>query len=321
MKKIILLSAIILILPAISWAALPLDINLDKTRFGPGENIRFSAQFTNTSGFPIKGFLSCVVVSAEPDAFPPMPSGMDFELSAGESTEELDCSMRVGEAMPEGTYFAKAKVKNENGDTILEDKEQFSVSGTKRIIEADLKVCADSACNEPKAVFIAGEEVYIKIDSAVPDTELVATLDRQAIQFNDKIYKFKAQDEGSHIINVKISKQGYLEAELNKDFAVIDAPVQFGSKSICVDDGQCTPEEQAHECPQDCNYIKYQQNQTDSQPVAGIKTDNKGNKILILAIIILLLLLFVIILLFFHFRSLKLKKDIDIDKFDNHPRG
>src|SRR3989339_743261 len=176
-------------------AASPLEINLNKTEYFPGDKIIMKTEFINTYTQEVVGVLFCSI-EASNNEMPPMPTMIEINLKPGEKSEKLECAMTIGEAMPEGIYRAEAEVMDQNKTTVIKNEKEFIVSGTKAI--------------------------------------------------------FEATKEGSFALKINLDKQGFVNQEIDKDFAVIAAPVKIKSASVCQVDNKCTGKETEQNCPQDC---------------------------------------------------------------------
>src|SRR3989339_133515 len=183
-------------------------------------------------------------------------SPIEINLKPGEKSEKLECAMTIGEAMPEGIYRAQAEVMDQNKTTVIKNEKEFIVSGTKKMFEADALLCADIECTERKVVFMQGEKVYIRLEGNSGDISVNAFVDDQSIVFDNNLAIFEATKEGSFALKINLEKQGFVNQEIDKDFAVIAAPAKIKSASVCQVDNKCTGKETEQNCPQDCVIVK-----------------------------------------------------------------
>ncbi|MBA3047915.1 hypothetical protein KKC83_05100 [Patescibacteria group bacterium] len=262
-KKILFLTIISTLLIA-PWLAIngaeQAGIILNQQEFKPGDEARAKIVFVNNFSEQFTGRLFCDFTSLI-HRLPPMPYVEEIDLAPGQS-KTMDCSMAIAETMPEGVWRVEATVKDRSDNIISGSYKEFLVAGTKKEINADLLVCADVNCENNKAVFIAGETVYLKINSGITDMRINAqtqnskTKDKQAIDFINNIAQIKSEQEGSFIINLTLNKSGYSEQAIQKNFAVIGAPAKIKSASVCSADGVCVSPETVQNCPQDCVQAK-----------------------------------------------------------------
>jgi len=259
-KKSIFLAifSILLTLPLFNASAQTIDIILNQQTFKPGETIEAKVSFTNPTQQQLKGYLMCNFAALNP-GLPPAPFQEEFNLAPKEKSKTFAFEMSVGEWMPEGLWKAEVEIKDERENLVAKSYKEFAVTGTKKFIQADATVCVDKDCNERKTVFIKGETVYLKLNTLIQDLNIDATLkipggkiEKIIFENNFASYSLKDADEGSYSLWVNISKDGYQNQKITKDFAVLNKPAEIPSASICNADGKCAGKEDKQNCPQDC---------------------------------------------------------------------
>jgi len=268
------------VLPLFSSAAQIVSISLDRQILKPNEKIEASVSFTNPTQNQLKGQLICNFTDLN-RKFPPMPSVEEFDLAPGQKSKAFNFEMTVGKLMPEGLWRVEVEVRDENNNLITESYKEFKVIGTKKPIEANVNICADRSCSERKAVFVENETAYIKLDSPLTDLDISSTIkdpsgkiENIIFENNLAVYSLKNADEGSYSLWINLSKEGYLNQKIERNFAVLNAPAEIQSVSICNADGKCEGEENKQNCPQDC--------------LSGTK--NKNSKFYIFVVAVLLII-------------------------------
>lgn len=268
-------------------ATQPVMITLNQHEFKPGDEIKAKVIFTNNNSKQLRGRLFCNFVSLD-NELPPMPYVEEIDLDPGQKSKEFIFTMTVGETMPEGLYRADVEVKDEHNNLIIKSNKQFLVTGTKKNINANLLICQDVNCENNKAVFIKGETVYLKLKTNITKLQIDAqiknskTQEQQTIVFVSHVAQIEAEQEGSFAINLTLNKDGCIEQKIKKNFAVIDAPAQIKSASVCNIDGKCIVPENEQNCPQDC--------------VKGNQATDNNFKTVILIIAILIIIAIAIII-------------------------
>ena len=257
-KKIIIviMLSFLLTLPLAIVNAQSIDISLNQQTFRPGDEIRAKASFTNPESQHLSGHIICNFISLSP-GLPPSSFMEKLDLSAGQKSKTFTFSMTVSEWMPEGLYRAEIEIQDEKETMIAKNHRDFKVIGTKRNIDAEVNICKDKECSERNAVFVIGETVYLKLDTFITDFDIdtvLTTPDNEIrhLTFKNNLASFKADEAGSFSIAISISKEGYLVHKIDKSIAVIKAPVEIESASVCDADGNCENNENPTNCPQDC---------------------------------------------------------------------
>lgn len=143
-----------------------------------------------------------------------------IQLNANEEKESY-FSMEVIDTMPSGNYIGIIRLLN--GDKVLDEKEiSFKVEGTLKKMEVELKACEDKRCDEESKVFGKGEKVYLDYESSV---HLDSTVFLEYPNGTKKIislpYEFSESQEGSYILKLNASKDGYEGIERNLIFGII----------------------------------------------------------------------------------------------------
>lgn len=282
-KKLLILSILVILLFPLSLRAKePIEISLNKESFKPGESIEAKAVFTNYFSEDIQGTISISIVSPDLN-LPPFPKAEEIKIKPGES-HTASYEMYVEENMTEGIYQVLAEIRDLKRNLITEGKKDFFISGTKKYLTADLQICSDAGCSSTKAVFIKGETVYLKLNpSGLTDLKIDARLKNSQIQeekeitFANNVAQIKAEEEGGFIIKATLSKDGYSEQIIEKDFAVIAAPAEIKTVSVCNGDGKCRGGENIQNCPQDC--------------MPGKKLSGQAVKIIIFGVAIIIIII------------------------------
>ena len=76
--------------------------------------------------------------------------------------------------------------------------------------------------------------------------------DRKEIVFEDASATINEGIAGGYTIDLGLSKEGYADAQLAGDFAIIDQTSIIASASRCNGNGRCDSPEDKQSCPQDC---------------------------------------------------------------------
>lgn len=250
---------ILLILPLfINASTQTINITLNQQTVKPGEKIEAKVFFTNPTQERLKGQVICNFAALNP-GLPPMPFLEQFDLAPKAKSKTFVFEMGVNDWMPEGLYRAEVEIRDERENLITKGYKEFRVIGTKKFIQADIVICSDKDYSERKVVFIKGETAYLKLDTFVQDLDIDTTLkipsgEIKKITFENNLASYSLKDaaEGSYSLWVNLSKKGYLNQKIEKDFAVLNKPAEISSASICNADGKCADEENKQNCPQDC---------------------------------------------------------------------
>ncbi len=261
-KKTIFLAifSVLLILPLSNANAQSINISLNQQTFKSGEKIETKVSFTNPTQQQLKGQLICSFDPLNPDPlFAPMPFMEEFNLAPREKSKTFTFEMAISNWMPEGLWKAEVEIRDERDNLITKNYKELVVTGTKKSIEANVAVCANKDCNERKVVFIKGETVYLKLDTLIQDLNIDATIkipsgkiEKITFENNLASYSLKDADEGAYSLWVNLSKDGYRNQKITKDFAVLNKPAEILSASVCNSDGKCENGENIQNCPQDC---------------------------------------------------------------------
>ncbi|MBU4245426.1 MAG: hypothetical protein ABIF85_04755 [Nanoarchaeota archaeon] len=255
-KRLMILCLLILLaLPAYANAQM-IDIALNQQEFKPDDEVRAMIVLFNPTNQQLKGDLIVTFASFNPD-LPPAPFREVFDLAPGAKSNAFSFAMIIGDTMPDGLYRVDVELRDEKENIITQNYKEFKVMGTKKTIRADANICADEKCSERKVVFIAGETIYLKIDTLVQDIAIDATIKTpkgtvERVAFANNLASFKADEQGMHSVSYLISKKEYENLSITNEFSVLDAPANIMSVSDCNGNGICENNENIKTCPQDC---------------------------------------------------------------------
>lgn len=244
-----------LALPAYANAQM-IDISLNQQEFKPGNEVKALVVLSNPTNQQLKGYLIVNFASFNQD-LPPAPFRESFDLAPGAKSKAFPFAMIIGDTMPDGLYRVDAELRDEKETLITQSYKEFKVTGTKKTIRADANICADEMCSERKAVFIAGETIYLKIDTLIQDIVIDATIKTpkgtvKKVAFADNLASIKADEEGIYSAEYVISKKEYENLSITNEFTVLGAPADIKSASECDGNGICENNENTRTCPQDC---------------------------------------------------------------------
>lgn len=247
----------LLALPSVTVNAQSIDISLNGQTFMPGDEVQANVFFTNPTNQQLSGHIICNFASLSQE-LPPMPFKEEFDLGPNEKSRVFTFRMDIGVWMPEGLYKAEIEVMDDKETPITKSFEEFRVLGTLKNIDAALEICNDKDCSQRKVVFVKGETVYLKLDGSVLDYGIYAVLtspDNEAVYpvFENHVASFKADEVGSFLMAIDLSKEGYQNQRIENSFAVIDAPADIETVSECDGNGVCENKENHKTCPQDCS--------------------------------------------------------------------
>ena len=284
----------------------PIDFSINKKEFTAGEKIETKAVFHNQTEQPLAGRM-IVVISPLDKSFPAKPFLKEFNLSAGEKTEDFISEMRIEDWMPAGIYQAEIEIRDKNDHSIYKKSEFFEIFQEEKIdneIEAVVQVCANEDCSIEKMVFGKGETVYFKLNASTQDLKINATIKTpdkkiEVLNFENDIisYSLAGAEEGSYSLWVNFSKEGYKNRRTEKKFIFEEGYTEEMFESVCKINGKCEGEEDKVNCPKDCN-LK-----------SEIRNDENFNKIFGYAIYFIIFIIAVLVIKIF---INKRKSNLDI---------
>jgi len=243
MKPYITLMAVILLIS--TAGALSIDIEI-KHQFIEGETVSFNYSISSDMDEQINYFVGVHCPYAPNPLLEPKTAWLRGEVlrdnythitSVDQSLEPQTCTAFVSIIEP-------YELANETIFRMV----------TKPSFLFDLYVCKDFDCFEKSRFFILNEDVYLKSTSGVPEPIITATLTypNDTIQEITLPSSIKAEQVGSHTLEVTASKEGYKNVSESISFAVIERHANITDTSKCNADETCDPEENHQTCPQDC---------------------------------------------------------------------
>ena len=231
-------------------------LSTDKQIYNPDEEIKITAIIRNP--FPeIKNWTAVYYfMSADETSFSALGQTRELELKPSQ-TEKVEFTSLVSQNLPPGDYKVKLEILEQ--EQIINTKSKIiKIQGTDKILSAQLQICQDNNCETEKYVFLQNETIYIKINSAVPNVDAQGEIkypDQEKLEelsFKNNLAVITADQLGSYEVIINITKDGYQNAGMKKDFAVIEAEPQIKNTSKCNANGKCDGEENTQNCPQDC---------------------------------------------------------------------
>lgn len=264
MRKKIILFLLIFLFAGIAAARADsaIVIDLAKTEFSLGDKVDPKIKFTNYYSSDFRGILTCAIIYPE-NEIPPFPNMVELDLRPNESAA-IDCGKEISEDTAPGLYTIEASVRDSRNKEILKDERKFSVIGTKKTMQAELQICADSDCQNRKIIFTKNEPLFAKINANIKEFKVQAELinkntqENKAIEFKDNLIKIENLENANYLIKINITKEGYVDFSAEQEFAVIEKPVKIIAKNPCQVDGRCAGEETEQNCPQDCVVVRAQ---------------------------------------------------------------
>ena len=259
----------------------PIDFSINKKEFTAGEKIEIKAVFQNQTQQSLAGRM-IIIISSLDKSFPAKSFLKEFDLSAGEKTEDFISEMKIEDWMPVGIYQAEIEIRDKNDHSIYKKSEFFEIFQEEKIdneIEAAVQVCANEDCSIEKMVFGKNETVYFKLNASVQNLKINATIKTpdekiEILNFENDIisYPLVSAEEGKYSLWVNFSKENYKNRRIEKKFIFEEEYTEEIFESVCKIDGKCEGEEDKINCPKDCN-LK-----------SEIRNDENSNKIFYYAI-------------------------------------
>ena len=259
----------------------PIDFSINKKEFTAGEKIEIKAVFQNQTQQSLAGRM-IIIISSLDKSFPAKSFLKEFDLSAGEKTEDFISEMKIEDWMPVGIYQAEIEIRDKNDHSIYKKSEFFETFQEEKIdneIEAAVQVCANEDCSIEKMVFGKNETVYFKLNASVQNLKINATIKTpdekiEILNFENDIisYPLVSAEEGKYSLWVNFSKENYKNRRIEKKFIFEEEYTEEIFESVCKIDGKCEGEEDKINCPKDCN-LK-----------SEIRNDENSNKIFYYAI-------------------------------------
>ena len=278
--KILLIALTLLLVPSQNLiTAQILDLSINKQEFKHGEKVEAKASFYNKTQEHLKGRM-IVVFSPLDASAPPFSVIKEFNLAAGEKTPDLIFEMTVESWMDAKPYKAEIEIRDTRDHLISKKFVIFSILGGEKSIDADVYIYADKSCSNKRTVFGKDDRiVYFKLDTLIQDMQINATtktpdgkIDILNFENNISSYSLKNAKEGKYSIWINLSRDGYKNRRIEKEFIFEEGYTEEVFESVCKIDGKCEGKEDKINCPKDCN-IK-----------SEIKDNENSNKIFSYAI-------------------------------------
>jgi hypothetical protein len=313
MIKKIAFILMILLIPVIS--AIPeSDIHLSgiKSEYYPGDEIVLNVTVINSDSDNLYVEVASKIV-------PKFTEGnmQGFEILVGElnlnpgETGSIILPLSVvSETMLPGEYSVVSDINY--GASNVQKENYFQVVGTKKTIDANIRLCEEVGCENIKRVFIQGETVYLKLFSEVPNLEINAKIiDPQnmeiPLEFQDSLASLNPGGIGNYKLIVNLEKEGYKSISLNEEFGVIEKPAEIKTlgplitdinkpieEPICNRDGICSGQETIQNCPTDCRIT--QERSEEQQKNISDKEKNFYIFIGIIGLIIVILIIALVVI-------------------------
>ncbi len=260
-------------------ASVTIDIEID-SQFTVGERISFNYTFVSDVDEEINYManVNC------PEAPQPLLEIKSTILEKNALFEEEYVYMGI----------VRENIESQNCSAIVAIIEPFETSEnksfeilTKSGFEFRVVLCEDQSCLEPSKVFVRNSDIFLDYSSDVDNPSITA-----ALTFPDKTTQtltlptsIKAEQIGTHTLDITASKEGYKTMSVKEQFGVIEQEADIPSVSVCNANGICDNQENYQNCPQDCAY-------------PADKSSKKTNYLAtILITIIVLFLVFLIIII------------------------
>lgn len=228
-KLLFLILVFILFIVQVS-ASIETTINI-KPQFGTGEEISFTYVILLDTTEQVE-----YIVSVDcPNAPIPLLDMKMVTLQAGISfSEDYIYLSSVNEQIEPQT--CRAIVSIISPEEISEEK-SFEII-TNPSFEFDLSSCKDQSCSEIAKVFIKGENIYLDYISDVSDLSITTTLiypdeTKQNIIIPTSI---KAEQVGTHDLEVTASKEGYKTITESLQFGVIEEDASIEEVDLSEDE-------------------------------------------------------------------------------------
>lgn len=238
----------------------PVEFLINKRKLTTGEKIEVKAIFQNQTQQPLAGRMIVSIFPAD-KSFPAKPFIKEFNLLAGEKTADFVSEIDIEDWMPVGIYQAEVEIRDKNDYIIYKKSDFFEVFREEKNnnkIKAIVQVCADQDCFQQRAVFNKKETVYFKLDLAIQDVQINATIKTpvgkiEHLIFEDNFAEFKSDEVGKFSLWVNISKEGYEKSRVEREYMTEENYTEVEFPLICKIDGKCAGDENEENCSQDCS--------------------------------------------------------------------
>jgi len=251
LDKIAKIGCMLLILAAIvttvtaQAANLKIDVYV-KPVVSPGDSEFFWYNITSTESTAVTyaPSVSC------PDAPVAEIQYLQAEVTPSKPIRDTYRSFSVSPALEPQTCEAKVEILT---PVHLIENRTFRIN-TLPSLAVEIETCKDAECKMSNSVFLEGESVYINY-SQLPSGSIVSMFLRlpdsseQQLQIGSPT---KLTQNGTYVVRLTASKEGYKPATARLEFAVIESAAHIESESVCNSDGLCRGNETVQNCPQDC---------------------------------------------------------------------
>jgi len=206
--------------------AVPLvDIGV-KSIFYNGDMIDFSYSFISQQNESIK-YVASVNCEGAPEALLERQeiNLKENELFVGKYVYDI-----VNEDMKSGNCLASIFILEPYE---VEFTESFEIN-TLFDFDFTLLFCKDPSCIEKSKVFVIGEEIYLDYSSATENIEIETILVFPRGKPENIILptSIKAEQIGTHELQITVSKEGYKTISLNEQFGVIEGEVDISYTDV-----------------------------------------------------------------------------------------
>lgn len=268
-----------------------LELSLNQEEYKLGDTVILNIKLKNELDQDVNWSLAHRIISKD-GGYDSPPFAQKVELMPGEE-KEIEISFYVVEEMPPGTYEARAGILEQENMIVVQE---FEITGTKKLIEAELVTCGEEECQLPGTVFFEDGKVYAKVITELQDLEIEGTVEtplgEENLNFDGMLAPIPIQGAGDYKVTVTLSKEGYQQKIDYIRFGILESePVKITDASKCNGDGVCSGEENYENCPQDCEPTGELTNQTQNG------TEQAGMDWMLIAIIALALIIAAVIVI------------------------
>ena len=237
------------------------NFSINKKEFTTGEKVEVKTIFHNQTQQSLVGRMIVVILPLD-KSFPAKSFIKEFDLLAGEKTQDFISEMNIENWMPAGMYKTEVEIRDARDHIIGKKFEVFEIfkEEINNKIEATIQVCVDKDCSKKRMVFGKDEMVYFKLDTSIQNMKINATIktptgkiDILNFKNNASSYSLENAVNGKYSLWINLSKEGYENKRVEKKFSLEEDYTEAEFKSICKIDGKCEGEENIYNCPKDCS--------------------------------------------------------------------
>ncbi len=183
----------------------------EKKNYSPGENIKIKIKIKNEENIPVESYLEYDIFSTTEKYISELEREKAF-LDPN-SSKEINFSMEVIDTMPSGDYKFIVRLLNTK-DKSYKEEILFTVNGTLKEIDIELKSCEDEICDEEWKIFGKNQKIYLDYESSIDSTpNAILIYPDGTKEIITLPYEFLAEKEGEYILEANLSKEGYKNSE------------------------------------------------------------------------------------------------------------